>query len=250
MDPFSVVIVCRNEADIIGRTLGSLAGSTDDVVVYDSGSTDGTREIVENAGAHLIGGEWMGYGPTKKKATSFAKHDWILSLDADESLSPELKAELSTIDLSDPDVVYELKFLNHIGNKALRFGEWGGDKQVRIFNRTKVQWNEAPVHEELILPEGTRKKSLNGYVLHFTARSIEQYEKKLDQYALLNAEKYRKQGRKPGWIRRNLAAPFSFISNYVFRLGFLDGREGFQCARMTARYTFRKYAKLNEPGQR
>lgn len=250
MKSLSVVIVCRNEADIIGKTLESLKGLTDDIIVYDSGSTDGTKEIVKNSNARLIEGEWMGYGPTKKLATSYAKYDWILSLDADESLSRELLAELLLVELSDPKRVYELRFLNHIGDKPLRFGEWGGDKHLRVFNRGTVLWNEAPVHEELVLPDGIKIKTLKGYVLHFTARSIEQYEKKIDQYAALNAEKYRQQGRRPGWLRRNFSAPFSFINNYFFRLGFLDGREGFQCARMTARYTFRKYAKLKKPGPR
>jgi glycosyltransferase involved in cell wall biosynthesis len=178
MKSLSVVIVCHNEADIIGKTLESLKGLTDDIIVYDSGSTDGTKEIVKNSSARLIVGEWMGYGPTKKLATSYAKYDWILSLDADESLSRELLAELLLVELSDPKRVYELRFLNHIGDKPLRFGEWGGDKHLRVFNRGTVLWNEAPVHEELVLPDGIKIKTLKGYVWHFTARSIEQYEKK------------------------------------------------------------------------
>ncbi len=246
MNSLSVVIVCRNEADIIAQTLESLKGLTDDIIVYDSGSSDGTREIVQRTGARLIEGQWLGYGPTKKLATSFAKYDWVLSLDADETVSPELHSELSSLDLSDPQVIYELRFLNHIGDKPLRFGEWGGDRHLRIFNRNCVRWDEAPVHEELIHSGEIKIITLKGYIFHFTARSIEQYEKKLDHYAALNAEKYNQQGRRPGWLRRNLSAPFSFINNYFFRLGFLDGRAGFQCAIMTARYTYRKYAKLKK----
>jgi glycosyltransferase involved in cell wall biosynthesis len=248
MKPVSIVIICRNEASIIGRTLESCAGVTDDIVVYDSGSTDDTKEISRRAGARLVEGEWKGYGLTKKIANSHARYDWILSLDADESLSNELKAAIASLQLSKKNVVYELKFRNFIGEKALRFGEWGGDRHIRLFNREAVNWDEAPVHEQLILPRGVKVETLKGHILHYTARTLDQYEKKLNEYARLNAEKYRSQGRGSNWMRRRFSGAFSFITNYIFKLGFLDGKEGYQCARMTARYTYMKYEKLRELG--
>ena len=246
MNRLSVVIICRNEAQIIGKTLDSLAGLTDDIVVFDSGSTDGTQEIVVSKGARLVQGEWKGYGLTKGAATEKARYDWILSLDADECLSPALKNELASLDLADDKTVYQLRFLNFLGERPLHFGEWGGDRHTRLFNRKQVRWDSAPVHESLIIPGGIRTKTLKGRVFHYTARSIEQYEAKLRAYAELNAEKYRGQGRQVNWLRRTFSAPFSFINNYIFRLGFLDGREGLLCARMTARYTALKYARLKE----
>ncbi len=248
MQSLSVVIICRNEAGIIGRTLDSLAGLSDDIIVYDSGSTDGTKDIVKSKHAKLVEGEWKGYGTTKRIATGYAKYDWILSLDADESISVELKKELLSLDLANDNInnVYALRFLNYLGNKPLRFGEWGGDRHTRLFNRKTVNWDDAPVHERLNIPPGADVKVLKGFVLHFTARSLDQYAEKLESYASLNAEKYHKQGKASSWFLRTFSPPFSFIKNYIFRFGFLDGREGYQCARMTARYTFLKYAKLRQ----
>jgi glycosyltransferase involved in cell wall biosynthesis len=246
MPEISVVIICRNEAGIIGRTLESLEGLSRDIVVYDSGSSDGTREIAREKGARVMAGEWKGYGPTKRLATSFARHDWILSLDADETVSEKLKASLQNLDLSDPYVAYELKFLNHLGEKPVKYGEWGGDRHTRLFNRTVLNWNDAEVHENLEIPPGVKVKPVEGYVLHYTARDLDKYAEKLKMYAALNAEKYQRQGKKSNWLKRNFAPVFSFVRNYIFRLGFLDGKAGFQCARMTARYTYQKYAKLQK----
>jgi glycosyltransferase involved in cell wall biosynthesis len=250
MKPVSIVIICRNEASIIGRTLESLQGVTDDIVVYDNGSTDDTAAIVSRTPARFIRGEWKGYGLTKQIANEHARYDWILSLDADEALGSELKDSINSLSLADIQTAYRLRFRNFIGDKALRFGEWGGDSHIRIFNRRRINWDNGPVHEKLVIPPGVKIETLKGYVLHYTARSIEQYGRKLEEYAALNAEKYRGQGRRGGWMRRKLSGPFSFITNYIFRLGFLDGREGYQCARMSARYTYLKYAKLRELGPR
>jgi glycosyltransferase involved in cell wall biosynthesis len=231
---------------VIGQTLESFNGLTDDIVVYDSGSSDGTIEIIREKGARLFRGQWEGFGPTKRKAVSLAKYEWVLSLDADESLSPGLRNEISRLLLQDRNVVYELRFKNFFGNKALKFGEWGGDRHVRLFNRSVVNWNDAVVHESLQLPAGIKKITLKGFVWHYTARNPAAYAAKLEGYAALNAEKYHRQGRRPGWFRTSFAPVFSFLSNYVLKLGFLDGRAGYKCARMTARYTYLKYAKLRE----
>lgn len=246
MIPISVVIICRNEAGILGQTLQSLAALTDDVVVYDSGSTDGTIEIAQRQGARVVHGEWRGYGLTKRAALAFARHEWILSLDADESLDPELRQSLLKADLSNTRVVYELKFLNHLGKKPVRFGEWGGDSHIRLFNRGVVNWNDAPVHENLEIPGDCKVRTLDGHVLHYTARDLKEYKKKLEAYAALNAKKYLQQGKKSSWLKIYLSPAFSFLRNYFFRLGFLDGAAGYHCARMTARYTYLKYARLQE----
>ena len=126
MSKFSVVIVCRNEAGIIGRTLQSLQGISDDIVVFDNGSTDGTQDIVLKYGARLIEGSWEGFGKTKYKAILLARHDWVLSLDADESIDETLKMSLLGLSLDNDLVVYDLPFRNFLGNKYLRYGEWGG----------------------------------------------------------------------------------------------------------------------------
>lgn len=243
---FSVVIVCKNEESNIGRVLQSLAGVTDDVLVYDNGSTDGTLEILEKYGVRIHKGPWMGYGKTKHEAVDLAKYDWVLSIDADEALDEELQQALQTIAFSDANIVYEIKFKNLLGEKVLRWGEWGTDKHIRLFNRTKVNWDEAVVHEALIMPQGMVVKKLPGSVLHRTVKNTAEYSGKTVKYALLNAEKYFAQGKKSSWPKRYISPRFAFVKHYVFQLGFLDGWEGLLSARMTAFYTFLKYARLKE----
>ncbi|MFZ9387563.1 MAG: glycosyltransferase family 2 protein [Chitinophagaceae bacterium] len=244
--PFSVVIICRNEADVIGATLSSLEGLTDDVVVYDNGSTDDTIGVIQQFPVRLFRGSWEGFGKTKTKAIAEARHDWILGLDADEAVDEELKQNLATWQPPNDDTVYEIAFKNYLGDTHLRFGEWGRDFHIRLFNRTRVHWDEAPVHENLVMPSGIEIKRLKGHILHRTMKDLEDYRKKMKYYAGLGAEKYFRQGKKAGWIKRRLSPVFTFFHYYILKLGFLDGRKGFLSARMTAWYTAMKYAKLKE----
>lgn len=246
MQSLSVVIVCKNEAGIIDTTLQSLQGLTDDIVVYDNGSTDDTVAIAQQFTANVIRGDWEGFGKTKQKAVALAKHDWILSLDADESIDDELKNALLNLPLNDDIVVYEIRFKNFFGNQWLRYGEWGNDTHTRLFNRKMVNWNDAPVHEGLVLLAGVRKNMLKGYVLHYTATDVQKYKAKLMKYAALNAEKYYEQGKKSNPIKKYISAFFSFVQNYIFRAGFLDGKAGYSCAALTAAYTFAKYKNLEQ----
>ena len=246
MQKISVVVVCKNEEAEIARCLQSLVGVTDDIVVLDNGSTDGTKDIVSISGARLIEARWEGFGKTKNKALSFAKYDWILSLDADESIDHELKNSLLHLSFLNVNEVYEIRFKNFLGNKYLRFGEWGWDRHVRLFNRQKVVWNEAVVHEALRLSPGYIKKSVKGAILHYTVKDETEFADKMYRYALLSAEKYAAQGKKSSWFKKNIAPLFAFLKYYIFKLGFLDGRAGFICARMTSYYTFAKYARLLE----
>ena len=246
MHPFSVVIVCKNEAPVIGLTLQSLQGLTDDLVVYDNGSTDGTQEIVKSFSAKLMEGNWEGFGKTKGRALSLARYDWVLFLDADEAVDPVLYQSLKQWKAPAIPTVYEMAFRNYFKDKPLRFGEWGTDYHVRLFNRKEVNWDEAPVHEQLIIAEGTVTERLKGFILHRTLRSVEAYQKKMDAYARLGAEKYYRQGKRSNWLKRFFSPLFSFLSSYIFKLGFLDGKEGFQSARILAAYTAKKYKLLQE----
>jgi len=246
MQKISVVIVCKNEANVIGETIASFAGLTDDIIVYDNGSKDGTQEIVKKSNAKLFEGSWEGFGKTKNKANELAKYDWILSLDADEAIDQELKKNLLQFDLADEKKVYQLKFKNFFGNKWLRFGEWGTDKHIRLFNRKQAKWNDAEVHEAILLPEEVKVITVKGYVLHKTAPDSITYENKMKKYAQLNAKKYFQQGKSSNKLKIYLAPAFSFIKNYIFKFGFLDGKEGFDCARINALYTFIKYKKLKK----
>lgn len=243
----SVVIICRNEAHIIGRTIAAAQEVSDDVVVVDSGSEDGTQAIVTASGAKLIETNWEGYGINKNKGVAAAKHDWILSIDADEIIDDILIQQLQTITLNNFSVVYNIHFRAFLGNKMIRFGEWSNDQHIRLYNRTKVGWNEAAVHEGLVFPSGIKVVTINeGHIHHYTSKNTEDFAAKTLNYAMLNAQKYYQQGKKASWILCRVAPAFSFFKNYLLRLGFLDGEAGFIVAKMNAWYTWLKYIRLRE----
>jgi glycosyltransferase involved in cell wall biosynthesis len=246
MQSFSVVIVCKNEADVIAATLQSLLGVTDDILVYDNGSTDGTQAVIKQFDARLQEGDWEGFGKTKNKAISLARHDWILSLDADESIDEELRQSLGALELPDEHTVIDISFRNFLGNRELKYGEWGGDHHIRLFNRKQVTWDEAPVHESLRFPAAVVTKKIKGHIIHKTMKDIDDYGRKMHHYAMLNAEKYYRQGKKASWFSIHLSPGFTFINYYILKAGFLDGHAGYVCAKMTAHYTFLKYARLRE----
>jgi len=249
MNSISVVIVCKNEADIIAGTLQSLAGITDDIVIYDNGSADGTQQVIKQFHVQLHEGTWEGFGKTKNKAIALAKYDWILSLDADEAIDSQLRKALMDLDVTDPKTVFDISFQSFLGKTRLKFGEWGGDHHVRLFNRKEVHWNDAPVHEELIFPANVITKKMEGSVLHYTMKDMEDYSRKMLGYAMLNARKYHQQGKKATWAKIKLSPGFTFFNYYFLKLGFLDGYAGYVCAKMTAWYTFLKYSRLKELNQ-
>ena len=242
----SIVIICKNEKGNIERVLQSILTVCDDIVVYDSGSTDGTVELLQNYPVQVHQGQWMGFGKTKQYAVSLAKRDWVLCLDADEAIDEQLRQSLATLSFHNKNTVYKIRFKNLLGNKHLQWGEWGGDKHIRLFNRQVVSWDDAIIHERLVIPGGVVVQPLKGSVLHRTMKDTVEYSHKMVNYALLNAEKYHRQGKKAGWIKRRISPSFTFAKHYIFQLGFLDGWEGLLSARMTAFYTFLKYARLHE----
>ena len=242
----SVVIICRNEAHIIGRTLAAAQQVSGDVVVVDSGSTDGTQAIITTSGANLIETTWEGYGINKNKGVAAAKHNWILSIDADEIIDQTLIRYLQTFTPVNAATVYNIRFRAFLGDKIIRYGEWANDQHIRLYNRTQTRWNEAAVHEGLIFPADCKTITIPGYIHHYTSKNIEDFAAKTVNYAMLNAQKYYAKGKKASWLQCRVAPVFSFIKNYFFRLGFLDGEAGFTVAKMNAWYTWLKYVRLRE----
>lgn len=243
----SVVIICRNEYPVIGDTIRPVQTITDDIVVVDSGSTDGTLELLRQLPVKLIEKEWTGFGPAKNCGIDAAKHDWILSLDADEQVDEQLARTIKAADYSNAATAYILPFRSYLGNTPLRFGEWGRDEHIRLFNRQGVRWNDAAVHEELQLPPGTIIKKLSGgYIHHKTSAGAAELRSKMTHYARLNALKYYKQGKKGAALKMWLSPAVNFITHYIFRLGFFDGRAGWTVARESARYTWLKYYYLRK----
>jgi glycosyltransferase involved in cell wall biosynthesis len=242
----SVVIITKNEAHIIANTLQSVQTVTNDIVIVDSGSSDDTVAICKKYNATVIETGWAGYGINKNMGIKAAKHDWVLGLDADEAIDDELRQTLLQLIPANDEEVFDIRFKNFFCNKWIRFGEWGFDTHIRLFNRKKVQWNNVAVHENLVFPDGVTVTKLKGNILHYTVQNRQEYDAKTDHYARMNAKKYLVAGKKPGFFKQYFSPVFAFIQHYIFRLGFLDGPEGFIIAKTTARYTFLKYFYLNE----
>ena len=245
MNNISVVIITKNEAHVIGNTLQSLEGLTDDIVIVDSGSSDDTIRICQQYKTRIIETGWAGYGMNKNMGIDAAYHDWILSLDADEAIDDELKQALRDLEPANDSIVFNIRFKNFFCNKWIRYGEWGSDTHIRLFNRKRIRWNADAVHESLILPVDTIKINLKGNILHYTVSSGQEYEHKIDSYARLNAQKYYEEGKRAGFFKMYCAPLFAFIQFFIFRLGFLDGKEGLVIAKATMHYTYLKYHYLN-----
>jgi glycosyltransferase involved in cell wall biosynthesis len=246
MQKISVVMMVKNEAHILPQTIRAALQITDDVVVCDTGSTDDTIAVAKAAGARVVQEPWLGFGPTKNKANTHALHNWILQLDADEIPDLRLQQAIRELSLQNEKELFRMQFKSFLGDQWIRYGEWGRDFHIRLFNRKQVQWNEAPVHEQLLYDNSFTITQLPGFIEHKTMRNMAEFEQKMKQYGLRGGEKYFEQGKTGGWYKQYTSSLFNFIKNYIFKLGFLDGKAGWQVARMNAWYTYLKYHTLEE----
>lgn len=242
----SVILICKNEADTITRALQSVLPLSQDIVVLDSGSTDGTLDLVKQFPVRLHTCQWEGFGKTRQKAVDLARHDWVLVVDADEALSPALTEEIRQLPPPSDHTVFRVQLKNHLGTAYVRWGDWGGDYRLRLYNRNVLRWNGSIVHEKLVVPDGVKIVDLENPIMHRTARDVDQFSQKMVQYALLTAEQYYRNGRRSTWLKRHISPAFTFLKNYVALGGFLDGRKGYVIARVISFYTFLKYTRLYE----
>ncbi len=244
MQPISVVIITRNAAHLLATTLQSVRQLTDDILICDTGSNDATIPVAKKNGASVIEEEWKGHGPTKNIANNHAIYDWIFQLDADEVVDDELLQTLLSLHLKDEKQIFTIRRKNFFQEKEIRFGEWRNDEPVRLFHREYAAWNDDFVHEKLIYPPGAVIKRLKGSLLHKTVQSVEQYQQKMINYGIKSGEQYYKARKKGAWLKQYLSPLFVFLSHYIFKLGFLDGREGLLIANTLATYTRTKYSTL------
>lgn len=246
MIPVSVVIITKNEAAIIADTLAMARLITDDIVVIDNGSTDDTVNIAAHNGCRVYQKNWDGYGANKNKGVALARYDWILSLDADEVADEKLIASLHQLKLNDAGTMYDIRFRSYFGKKRIRFGKWGHDHHIRLFNRSIVKWKEAPVHETLLAPKGTKVKRLSGRLHHYSVSNNTECRNKALHYAKLSAQSCYGNNKRATFTKLYLSPVFNFIKNYIFYLGFLDGMEGWQIARSAIKHTRLKYYFLKK----
>ncbi|MDB4925817.1 glycosyltransferase family 2 protein [Mucilaginibacter sp.] len=245
MIPVSIVIITKNEAEVIADCINAAKMITDDIIIVDNYSTDETFNIARLLGCHIYQKNWDGYGANKNKGIGLAKYDWILSVDADEIVDLELVLSLHSLKLDNTGIVYDIKFKSYFGKKLIRHGNWGRDHHIRLFNRTVVKWSEANVHETLMLPEQVQIERLDGCMHHYSVKDSNECNNKALYYAHLSAEKYLQTGKKVNPVKLYISPIFSFIKNYIVFLGFLDGREGWSIAKITYKNKWLKYHYLN-----
>jgi glycosyltransferase involved in cell wall biosynthesis len=243
--PLSIVVITYNEEDRLADALRSVTFG-DEIVVVDAGSTDATRRIAEDAGARVIvNAPWPGFVAQRQLATSAARHDWVLALDADERVSAPLRAEIESLrarGLEGPG--YMMPRVSHYLGRWIRATDWYPDFQLRLFDRRRAQWQGGLVHES-VRPDAAPTR-LRYELQHFSYRDVGEHLQHIEQYARLWARQAFAEGRRAGAAAAFGAGAFAFFRNYVLKRGLLLGATGLVVSTLNAHYTFTKLLLLHE----
>jgi glycosyltransferase involved in cell wall biosynthesis len=237
----SVIIITKNEAGNIRACLESVKWA-DEIIVVDSGSVDATVDICSEMGALVHEHDWPGFGMQKNRALSYATEEWVLSLDADERVTPDLKAQLIKAMEGGSEDGFYLPRLSQFCGRFIRHSGWYPDYVLRLFKRTKGRFSDDMVHERVIL-EGVVGR-LTTPLLHYSYLDEADVRRKTEQYAKAGALQMFKKGKTARIADAPLRAGWAFIRTFFLRLGFLDGFAGFNVAMMNARTTYLKYQQL------
>lgn len=244
MKNLSIVIITKNEERNIGRCLESIISLSDDIIVVDSGSQDMTREICQKHKIKFIVNDFHDYSSQKNFGNNIAKYDYIFSIDADEALSPELYESIKSLSF-DPNknIAFSFNRLSFHCSQAIKHGGWYPDKKTRIWNKKFGQW-QGEIHEKLIFDSPPQIAHLNGDLLHYTYYTRDEHINQAKKFSSLNAKSDFKQGKNSNLFLVYFSFVFRFISVYILRLGFLDGKIGYFIAKTTARATFWRKKEL------
>jgi len=242
--PLTVVIIAKNEAERIEACLQSVSWA-DEIVVVDSGSSDATCGIARHYTDKVFDVPWRGFGPQKQAAVDLANHDWILNIDCDERVTPELGQEIrGTLASDTANVAYSVPRRTFLGDKEISHCGWYPDRTIRLFNRRRARFSDNIVHERVVA-DG-QVATCKGHLLHFSFSGIGPVLTKLNHYSDLSARQMFEQGRRCRLFDLTARPLFAFFKTYLLRLGFLDGVEGLEISTTTALLTFAKYVKLRE----
>jgi glycosyltransferase involved in cell wall biosynthesis len=242
--PLTVLIPCKNERDNIRACVDSVATMAAEILVADSGSTDGTPQIAGELGCRVVGREYINCGDFKNWAIPQARHAWVLIVDADERVTPELAAEIGSL-LERPPCHdgYWLRRRNYFLGQPLNHGAWGRDTVIRLVRRDVARYSTGSDHAEVLLPPD-RVGLLAHPLLHYSCWDYATYIRKMLGYTTQQAQLWHAAGRRPSLWRLALNGPARFLRSYFLECGFLDGSLGFQLAVLTGFYSFLKQAQL------
>jgi glycosyltransferase involved in cell wall biosynthesis len=244
--PISAVIITLNEAQSIGRCIRSLEGVADEIVVIDSYSTDNTVAVAKSLGARIVLHRFDGYGEQKIVAVAAAAHDWVLSIDADEVLSDNLRASLLAVKEQFTHDAYEFNRLTNYCGAWIRHSGWYPEPLSRLWDRRKGHMTADKVHEGWRLSPGSTTGFLKGDLLHYSFPTISAHLKKIEHYSEQGARFDAARGKNAGLLKIWLAPKLEFFKIFILKLGFLDGYYGWIIAKNSAFASFAKYIKLRE----
>jgi glycosyltransferase involved in cell wall biosynthesis len=240
----SAIVITRNEAHNLHDCLQSLQGLVDEIIVVDSQSTDDTVAIALQHGAKISQPEgWPGFGPQKNRALDLATCDWVLSIDADERVTPELAAEIKQVlRASNDNVAYQIPRLSWYCGKFIQHAGWQPDYVLRLFERGSARFSDDLVHERVMVSSAVRE--LKSSLLHYSFLNFSQVLDKVDRYSSASAVQMFKKGKKGSLKKAVLHGVWAFFRTYFIRRAFLDGAQGFALAVSNAEGTYYRYMKL------
>jgi glycosyltransferase involved in cell wall biosynthesis len=240
----SVAIITLNEAAHLAAAIASVAWA-DEIVVVDSGSTDGTVDIARQLATRVEVRDWPGYAVQKNYAASLARHDWILSLDADERVSPALAASLGAWRTRAPVAAgYRVARTSWYLDTWIRTTDWYPDYQLRLYDRRAGSWQPVRVHESVRVTG--EPAVLSGEIEHYPYANVSDHLQRMDRYTALAALDLRDRGRTAGPLQLLVHPPAAFVRNYILRRGLLQGRAGLAVSLLNSYYVLLKYVKLLE----
>ena len=244
MEKISAVIITLNEEINIGRCIDSLQSVADEIIVLDSYSSDNTVRIAEAKGAKVYQKEFLGYKEQKNYAIRYALYNYILSLDADETLSESL---VQTIQQEKKNLnyhAYSMSRLNIYCGREINHGLWRPDRKLRLFDKRVAYWGGLNPHDKVELKKPLAVKRLNADIIHHAYSSTREHDERNDELTTLSAFSYFESGKKSNWAKIIFHPLWTFINGYFLRMGFIDGYYGWIVAYKTANQTFLKYLKL------
>ena len=240
----AAVIITKNEQDSLRDCLESLRW-VDEIIIVDSGSTDNTEAIAREYTEHFyVNAQWPGFGKQKQLAQSYATSDWVLAVDADERIDDTLRENiLAMLENPPQNTVYNLNELTWVFGRFLKHSGWYY-RHVRLYPNKLTQYNDNLVHESVIIPQGCQIAELDGDILHYSYQNLNHYLVKSAGYAKAWADQRQARGKKASLSQGIIHAIGCFLKMYVLKRGFLDGKQGFLIALLSAHSTFVKYADL------
>jgi len=240
--PLSVTIIARDEADRIPEAIRSV-GFADEILVLDSGSTDDTVVVARALGARVEVTDWPGHVAQKNRAVEWASHDWVLSIDADERVSPALGASIRAALEAGPGCAgFRFARLSTYLGKELRHGAWYPDARVRLFDRRCARWGGDDPHDRVEVDGAVRW--LDGDLLHVPYRSLGEHLRTIDRYTAISAAGLRARGVRARWWDLTLRPLLHFVKSYLLRAGFRDGVRGLLVAALGALYVLLKWSRV------